>query len=168
MGMAGLSLGGLFQGASGLSFALKFMGGAVSAMSQAQAAERQRSLLQTRLAQEKAAAADRAATRASKLNRIIAQQAVMARARGLGAGSSVFRQVSQQTFDVFHDDADRDRLNMSIQETGIKSEMAASRAQEFSGILGAFRPTFTAASQGFMQQWMQEDTAGEDFFGGDF
>ena len=166
MGMAGLS--GLFQGASGLSFALKFMGGAFSAMSHAQAAERQQDLLRTRLQQEKAAAADRAATRAKKLNRIIGQQAVMAAGRGLGAGSSVFRQVSQDSFDVYHDDSERDRLNLSLQETGIKAEMAASRAQEEAGILGAFKPTFMAAGQAFMNQWQEEDISGEAFFGGGF
>jgi hypothetical protein len=166
-----MQVAGLAAGAGGFlgpSLVFKFMGGALSAIQQGRAASAQRSLLETRLAQQKAAAADRAATRATKLNKVISSQAVLAGARGVGgAGSSIFRQISQDSFDVFHDDQDRDRLNLSMQEISIKSEMAASQAQEESGIISAFTPFAKQGATNLMQMYgLDEDNYSDSIFGG--
>jgi hypothetical protein len=157
----GLGVGAL----GGLSLGLRILGGTMAISQAISAGQQQRSLLNTRLAQEKAMAADRAATRAKKLNEVISQQAVMAGARGL-QGGSVFRQISQKSFDTFHEDTDRDRLNLSMQESTIKSEMAASRAQEFGDIFGAVIPGLRGGARDLLDIYGTNAENETDFFEG--
>lgn len=150
----------------GLSIGLKILGGAFSVVQSASAGEAQRQALETRRAQEKAIAADKAAAHATKLNKLISKQAVMAGARGLGDGSSVFRQISQDSFDVFHDDAERDRLNLSMQESSINSEMAASRSQEGADIFGAVVPAMQGGARDLLDMYGTPKEKKTHFFGG--
>lgn len=117
---------GIMALGSALSLGTKFIG-----------AEQQKNQVNSQMEQEKAANAARGRDRAKQLNQAIGRQAVMSGAKGMGAGSSVFRQVSQDSFDSYHEDQARDNLNLSFQENALRSKISAIDAQEFGDLFSA-------------------------------
>lgn len=163
----GIAAAGGLGGLGSLSTAFKILGAGFSMFQKARAARAQEDAIRTRMAEERAAAADRGASRAKKLGDIIARQAVMARAKGLGAGSSVFNQVSQDSFDAMHMDDSRDRMNLAFSESAAKSEISAIEAQTSSAFFSTFGTAFGAAfKQGFGEGgFFGGGSSGGGFFG---
>jgi hypothetical protein len=120
----GMSLGTMGAIGAGLSLATKVAGG-----------EAQKNQINTQMEEEKAANAARGADRSKQLNDVISRQLVSSAAKGLGSGGgSTFRQVSQSSFDSFHEDQARDNLNLSFTESALKSKITAVNV----GTLGSF------------------------------
>lgn len=133
LGSMGSMLGLSALGPIGLAIAGVGMVGSIYGSIKGGALERQ----QMKLANEEARvdASARGLQRSEALKDITGQQIAMAEARGVAGGSSIFRQVSQKSFESFKKDQEAEALGLSFKEMDLQKKLSASRVGEFADIL---------------------------------
>lgn len=108
---------------------------AVGIVSQQRAARNQENELQTRLVQERTAAAEGAIQRSQQMEEVLAAQAAQAGASGALPESPQFGQLARGSFNKYLEDSRNADLNLEYQEDAINSQIAATRSAARTGLL---------------------------------